>query len=161
MKPITIISIVDILAFFCFILLTSSGTLMHYVLPPGSGRWSLVWGLNRHDWGTLHFWIAVIFLAVLSIHLILHRSFITALFKGHKGGESTIRIALGLTGLIAIILLAIAPLVSDLDNRKGTEGKRRGTYFDMNTPGAVETNIKQDHADTGRLDQPEAVPSDR
>lgn len=153
MKPITIISIVDILAFFCFILLTSSGTLMHYVLPPGSGRWSLVWGLNRHDWGTIHFWIAVIFLAVLSIHLVLHRSFITVLFKGHSGQGSKFRIALGLTGLIAIILLAIAPLVSDVDNRKGTEGKRRGTYFDLNTPGAVETHIRQGHADSGRHDE--------
>lgn len=161
MKPITIISIVDVLAFFCFILLTSSGTLMHYVLPPGSGRWSLVWGLNRHEWGTIHFWIAVVFLAVLSIHLVLHRSFITALFKGHSGEGSKFRIALGLTGLIAIILLAISPLISDVDNRQSNEGKSRGTYFEKNPSGAGKTTTGKGHGYTGRPDQPETEPADR
>ncbi|HUO10433.1 MAG TPA: DUF4405 domain-containing protein, partial [Phycisphaerae bacterium] len=35
-----------------------TGLVMRYILPPGSGQWRLLWGLGRHDWGDLHFWLA-------------------------------------------------------------------------------------------------------
>ena len=78
MKRATWISIVDVLAFCSFALLITTGVLIRYVLPPGSGRieaagqgWgaqekvvSVVWGLTRHEWGPIHFWLSVTFMAV-------------------------------------------------------------------------------------------------
>ncbi len=54
--------IIDVIAFTGFLFLTTTGVLMRYLLPPGSGRFASLWGLNRHEWGTIHFWISVAFL---------------------------------------------------------------------------------------------------
>jgi hypothetical protein len=63
---------VDCLGFAGFVLLTATGVLMRYVLPPGSGHSTTIWTLDRHEWGSIHFWIAIAFLAVLAFHLFLH-----------------------------------------------------------------------------------------
>lgn len=51
--------------------LLATGLLMRFVLPPRSGRLQL-WGWDRHDWGDLHLWVVIFFLAVLLAHLALH-----------------------------------------------------------------------------------------
>jgi hypothetical protein len=43
-----------------------------YLLPPGSGRLEILWGMSRHEWGEVLFWIAVTLAAVLTLHLLLH-----------------------------------------------------------------------------------------
>jgi hypothetical protein len=73
MQPLTRTIVVDSLAFAGFVLLTTTGFLLHYLLPPGIGRRSLLWGLDRHEWGSVHFYIALASLAVLTLHLFLHR----------------------------------------------------------------------------------------
>ncbi|MCZ6719320.1 MAG: hypothetical protein O6944_09250 [Gammaproteobacteria bacterium] len=40
MNRSTIIEIIDVLAFVGFLFLASTGILLHYILPPGSGRWA-------------------------------------------------------------------------------------------------------------------------
>lgn len=107
--------IIDAIAFIGFILLTSTGILMRYVLPPGSGRWKFIWGLDRHEWGSIHFWISVIFLSILTVHLILHWRWIIAFIKGRPSEGSGLRAGLGIVGLIGLIALATAPLVSTVE----------------------------------------------
>jgi hypothetical protein len=104
--------IVDGLAFAGFLLLTTTGILMRYLLPPGSGRRTAIWGLDRHGWGDFHFWIAVTFLALLSFHLVLHWRWIAAVLRGRPREGSGLRVGLGLTGLAAVIALAVAPLLT-------------------------------------------------
>ncbi|HMB04500.1 MAG TPA: DUF4405 domain-containing protein, partial [Isosphaeraceae bacterium] len=72
MSPPTRNFLVDSLAFAGFVLLTATGILLHYLLPPGSGHRMTIWGLDRHDWGRVHFWISVAFLGSLALHLVLH-----------------------------------------------------------------------------------------
>ena len=110
MNRATLILLIDIVAFVGFVFLTTTGILLHYLLPPGSGRWSEVWSLSRHDWGAIHFWISVAFFAVLSAHLILHWRVALGLLRGHRPEQMNWRIALGLVALVAIVLLAVAPL---------------------------------------------------
>jgi hypothetical protein len=98
-----------------FVVLASTGVLVRYVLPPGSGRRSQVWGLDRHEWGTIHFWIAAAFLAVLAIHLVLHWRWITAVIAGKRSDASGARFGLGAVGLLAVVALAFAPLVSPVE----------------------------------------------
>jgi hypothetical protein len=56
-KRSTINFIIDAVGFVGFVFLTTTGVLVRYVLPPGSGRRAVLWGMNRHEWGDLHFWI--------------------------------------------------------------------------------------------------------
>lgn len=122
MKRSNIILIIDAFAFASFLFLTSTGILLHYLLPPGSGRWSDIWNLNRHEWGEIHFWISVIFFGVLSLHLILHWRVIVNLVKGRHTKEPKLRLALGVIGLIVVLLLSIAPLVSPANETEKSEG---------------------------------------
>lgn len=123
MKKVNLNIIVDSLAFTGFMFLVSTGTLLHYLLPPGSGRSRAIWGMNRHEWGEVHLVIAIALLAILALHLVLHWSWISALVKGRAAYATKYRIALGLVALLSLIALAAAPLVSKIEQteRAGIE----------------------------------------
>lgn len=62
--------------------LVGTAYLLWFVLPPGTQRTHALWGLLRHQWGTAHFWIGVVLLAVLAVHVALHwRWLVTGLSK--------------------------------------------------------------------------------
>lgn len=116
---------VDCLGFAGFVLLTATGVLMRYVLPPGSGRFTTIWTLDRHEWGSIHFWIAIAFFAVLALHLFLHWRWIATLMSGRPREGSGARLALGTVGLAALLALAIAPFLSPVE-RAGGESRAPG-----------------------------------
>ncbi len=60
--------------------LALTGLIMRYVLPPGSGWRRALWGLNRHDWGNVHFWLSLGVGTLLTMHLALHWQWIGAMF---------------------------------------------------------------------------------
>ena len=107
--------LVDAVAFTAFAFLTTTGVLSRYVLPPGSGRYATLWGLNRHGWGDIHFWVAVVLLGVLTLHLVLHWKWILHAFKGKRSEASGTRLALGLVGLVGLLGLAAAPLMAPVE----------------------------------------------
>ncbi len=120
MKRTTVNFFIDATAFVGFCFLTTSGILMYYILPPGSGRRQSIWGLDRHDWGSFHYWTALLLFAVLAAHLALHWRWILSVARGRKKESSGLRLALGALGLIAVIALAIAPLISPVE--QGSSG---------------------------------------
>jgi len=86
--------IVDLISFVIFVGLTATGFIMKYILPPGSGgRGRMTHGgdggehiksllsMGRHDWGDVHFYLAVIFVLLLLLHLFLHFDWIKSYFK--------------------------------------------------------------------------------
>jgi hypothetical protein len=104
-KKTTINLWLNVLAFINFCALAATGAIMRWVLPPGSGGrfagggrgmgrgWrggrgaldaagsdegpiKVLWGWGRHDWGDLHFWLAVGLIAIILLHLVLHWSWI-------------------------------------------------------------------------------------
>ncbi len=107
--------LIDTLAFVAFAFLTTTGILTRYLLPPGSGRWATLWGLNRHEWGDLHFWVAVVLLGVLALHLILHWKWIICIVKGKRSDASGARVALGTVGLIGLMTLTATPLLAPVE----------------------------------------------
>jgi hypothetical protein len=119
MKRTNVNFLVDCLGFAAFVLLTATGVLMRYVLPPGSGHSTTIWALDRHEWGSIHFWIAIAFFAVLALHLFLHWRWIVALMSGRPREGSGARIALGMVGLAALLALAIAPFMSPVERAGG------------------------------------------
>jgi hypothetical protein len=128
----TLNAVVDGLAFAGFVLLVATGVLMRWTLPPGSGRHTTVWGLDRHDWGAMHFWVSVALLAALAVHLVLHWRWIATVASRGEGHErSRLRVALGLVALAALLALAVAPFVSPVEQAPrhdggGPPGHRRG-----------------------------------
>jgi len=73
----------------------------------------LLWGFSRHEWGDIHFWISVIFLAVLAFHLILHWGWIVCMIRKQKNEYSCARFMLGVVGLITIVMIAVVPFLSE------------------------------------------------
>jgi hypothetical protein len=115
MKRSKLNSLVDVVSFGAFVFLTSTGVLVRYVLPPGSGRFTTLWGLDRHGWGDVHFWVALIFFSCLSAHIFLHWKWIVSLIKGKKREGSGFRVGLGILGVVTVVALALAPLFVPVD----------------------------------------------
>jgi len=89
--------------------LLATGLLMRFVLPPRSGRLQL-WGWDRHQWGDLHLWVVIFFLAVLLAHLALHWQWVcvttSRLFRRRQGAAPMKPLARNLLGtglLVAVI----------------------------------------------------------
>lgn len=115
MKRTNLNFIIDTVAFIGFVLLTTTGVLMRYILPPGSGSYSTIWGLDRHEWGAIHFWISVVFFSILALHLVLHWRWIANVVSGQHHEASGVRAGLGIVGFITVIALAISPLLSPVE----------------------------------------------
>jgi len=114
--------IIDAVAFTGFVVLTTTGVLMRYILPPGSGHYSTIWGLDRHEWGGVHFWISVVFFFILALHLVLHWRWIASVVTGRPREGSGLRAGLGIVGLAAVVALAISPLLTRIEIATGKQG---------------------------------------
>lgn len=110
--------IIDAMAFAGFVLLATTGVLMRYVLPPGSGRSKVIWGLDRHEWGSLHFIVSLVLLCVLSIHLVLHWRWVVSFVKGRPREGSGMRAGLGIVGLVGFLALSVTPLFSPVETTR-------------------------------------------
>lgn len=112
--------IIDAVAFTGFVVLTTTGVLMRYILPPGSGHYSTIWDLDRHDWGGIHFWVAVVFFLILALHLVLHWRWIVRVLTGRPREGSGFRVGLGIVGLVTVIALSVAPLLAPVERDTGS-----------------------------------------
>jgi len=119
MKRPTLNLIVDGLALTGFVFLAATGLIMHFVLPPGSGggpgghRVAItIWGLSRHQWGEIHFYIAVALLIVLSLHMFLHWRWVVSTVCGLKKETSGWRALLSVLALLALLSLLVAPFLA-------------------------------------------------
>lgn len=115
MKRMNLNAVIDAMAFFCFVLLTTTGVLMRYLLPPGSGHSSTIWGMDRHEWGGVHFWLSVVLFSTLSLHLVLHWQWIVNIVRGHPVPGSGLRMGLGIVGALAVVALGISPLLTPVE----------------------------------------------
>lgn len=75
---------VDVLTFLVILLMIWTGTILYFVLPPGSGsgqgaRELLGW--TRHDWGDLHFYLAAGLVGLIVVHVALHWSWVCMLTR--------------------------------------------------------------------------------
>jgi len=106
MKRSSLNFIVDLVSFVDLLGLASTGFIMKYILPPGTGGcgWLLyggrgrehirdLWSMTRHEWGAIHFYLAFLFVILMVVHIILHWTWIKNYFKSLLGlsQESTSR----------------------------------------------------------------------
>jgi hypothetical protein len=114
--------VVDFVTLLLILAMIGTGVVIRYVLPPGSGghgggeRW-LLWGLDRHEWGGLHFWLAVGLAAVMLLHVALHWKWICGVTRRwigrlrNGGVRLAHRTAYGLA-FLALVTLLLAGFVS-------------------------------------------------
>lgn len=112
----------DVIAFVEFAFLTTSGILIQYSLPERSGHSMTVWGLSRHQWGDWHFYLALFLFATLALHIVLHWKWIINLTRGRPSDASGRRLLLGVFGLVVVIMLASAPLLSPVEGEPVQRG---------------------------------------
>jgi hypothetical protein len=96
MRRTTLNFIVDAVALLDLLLMTATGILLKTVLPPGSGgghgggEARTLLGLGRHDWGSIHFILSLIFIALIVTHLLLHWRWIVtcavSIFRPSRAG---------------------------------------------------------------------------
>lgn len=104
--------IVDLISFVLFTFLGVTGLLIHYILPAGSGHFKEVLGLNRHQWGDIHFTIAIAFLLVLATHVVLHWNWVVCVIKGRVKENIKWRVAAVITLLTVLLTLTLMILLS-------------------------------------------------
>lgn len=78
MKRVTINTYVDMALGLFMLGLILTGLLMAFVVPPGTGHSLQVWTLGRHQWGTVHLWLAGGLIAAVVLHLVLHWGWVVA-----------------------------------------------------------------------------------
>lgn len=92
--------LVDAVALAAIMLLGATGVLIRYVLPPGSGHFSQLWGMDRHQWGQIHLWIAVALLSTVVLHLFLHWHWVVCTVKGRPDRGESIRVSLAIVSVL-------------------------------------------------------------
>lgn len=110
MKRLYVNLSVDIAATLLFLGMLATGFLLRFPLPAGTQRSHTLWGLSRHEWGTVHTWISFGLIAVLLLHLALHWRWIVCVVRRRFGRNAespgatspgTVR-----SGVVALLLLA-------------------------------------------------------
>ncbi len=93
-------------------LMAGTGLLLAYRLPPGSeGVHGLrFFGMDRHDWADVHFWLSFSFFGLLVAHLAANWSWL----KKIATGERVWRLAIGLCVGVAVILFFLLTPVTHL-----------------------------------------------
>ena len=95
--------LIDTLLFICIIGIVIIGFLLGLVIPKGPSvaeSSKYLFGLHRHSWGNIHFYLSIAFTALVFIHLLLSWKWIKA--KAKQIFKSTWR-----TSLIIILFLAL------------------------------------------------------
>jgi len=139
MRKNTLNFLVDVVTLLTMLSMIFTGLLLKFVLPPrrGTGPHQMLWGWDRHDWGGVHFWIAVTLGSLLLLHVALHWQWVCAtvgqFFRRGEARTSSappIRNAWGVGFLILVVALvggflwfASANVQSDLRG----EGRGRGS----------------------------------
>lgn len=123
--------IIDALMLMLLCAIALPGLLVKFVLLPGREAWArydgkvqlLLWGMERHEWGSLHLLLGGAFIAVLVVHIALHWNVLAGMQRGmirSRGG----RLVIGWLFIIACLIMLLFPLISRPEIREGVRRYR-------------------------------------
>jgi hypothetical protein len=104
--------VIDVVTLLLMLGLLTTGLIIWFVLPPGSGgrhggAGLTLWGLGRHDWGDVHAWMALTLCVLVVLHVILHWSWACSTVRGLFGKRGAVAKRGRLTaGLVCLLVLA-------------------------------------------------------
>jgi hypothetical protein len=125
--------LIDVLTFLVFFAMFWIGLLIHYVLPPSGGRGHALtlWGMDRHDYGNAHFYLALAMVALIIVHLWLHWPWVCSILSNLFGASQPKRIRRTLYGTILLLVIGMVTAGSLLwveTQVKYTYGEDQGRY---------------------------------
>jgi uncharacterized membrane protein len=120
--------IIDALLMILFGMLAGGGFLVYYVLLPGQEAKQIYgpfkeltfWGLDRHEWASIHLIISFIFIGMVFLHIIFHWKMVCNMTKSFIGKLSSlwiIWIIIIITVLIAIFPFFIKPEITERESK--------------------------------------------
>ncbi len=103
--------VVNTLLFVDFCTLAAIGLLLGLVVPKGGGRQGTnsFLGLQRHDWGDIHFTLALLFLGLLVLHVWNNWTWVVQSARrtfGERSSKALCMIAVAWIPLLLILWLA-------------------------------------------------------
>jgi hypothetical protein len=132
--------LVDTLLFICMVGIALIGFLMGLIIPKGpqaSETTKYFLGLHRHQWGNIHFYLAIAFVGLIVIHLILSWKWIKGkarqLFK--RAWKTILILTAGISVVVLILFWAFYPKVPGAYEGYGVGAGRRARAeaFEGNT----------------------------
>ncbi|MBV6518865.1 MAG: DUF4405 domain-containing protein [Candidatus Brocadia sp.] len=121
--------VIDALLFLCVMAMTGIGILMKFILLPGKDTWAVygrkvelfLFGMDRHQWGTIHMIIAFVFLGLAALHVVLHWKMIVSSYPrliGNKVARRIIAVMLVIVALFFVTFpLVVKPEVQELKHK--------------------------------------------
>lgn len=145
MKRNTLNFLIDVVSALVLLGMVLTGLLMEFVLPPGS-RGLQVWGLDRHGWGQVHFWLACVGLGLVLVHVALHWSWVCTtlsrlVLRRSGPGSAWRRNSMGAGVLVAVtaslllfVLVAGRSVEPGRDDHRGGRGQGWGRIDRSTSP---------------------------
>lgn len=97
--------LIDLAAALLFLCMLATGFLLSFPLPPGTNKSLTLWGLSRHQWGGVHFWISGALLAVLLVHLALHWQWVVSVVRQRLGQAAPAEKTALASGFLAVLVV--------------------------------------------------------
>lgn len=109
--------LIDIFLLLFLMLMAGIGFLIKYVLVSGDKRNLIygqnvnleLWGMDRHQWGTIHLIVSIAFLVLIILHIIFHWTMIICLFR-RLIPKKNMRIAFSVFLIITALFFISSPL---------------------------------------------------
>ena len=139
--------IIDIFMFICMMLITSIGFLIKFTLIPGREAWEIygrnvdlfLFGMDRHQWGTLHLYIGFTLLGLLILHIYLHWKMIVALYRQLITSPKIRKRGCWIFMVVSIFLMVFPFLVNPkvVDREPGKGYHSRSKIYEDQTQSAI------------------------
>jgi len=127
---------VDLLAYLAMAGLMSTGLIMWGLLPPGTGGGGAghealtLLGRTRHQWGTVHWYLALSLIGLVVLHVVLHWKWVTNTIGSLVPARGERKPGAGLVGAVVLAVLGVvaagvvaAPWLIGVDLGSGGAGK--------------------------------------
>jgi len=165
--------VIDTLMFLVLMSVAGLGFLMKFVLLPGykineiygTNTELFFWGLDRHQWGAIHLYLALTMVFLLIFHLIFHWSSIVSIFKRMIPGKTMRWIITLIVTILGISLVLVPFLVKpEVAEHQRTLHRNRviresgtGIHTRQNVQRTEEPSVPEDVSTAPKTDEP-AVP---
>jgi hypothetical protein len=80
MKQMTVNFIVNLVSFLVLLVLSTSGIIIALPHEHGAGEKKIL-GFGRGQWGDVHLWLGIAFVALMLVHLVLHWDWVKCYVK--------------------------------------------------------------------------------
>lgn len=99
---------IDLIAAALMVAMVATGYILRFPLPPGTNKSLSLWGLTRHQWGAVHFWISLGLLVLIVVHVCLHWQWIVVSVKRRFGRAASPSSSPFKSGLLTVLAIAAA-----------------------------------------------------